>query len=536
MSVEPIIPTIDGNKISHQNVKITYALCIVLWIHKEGPLKITILIIQIFLVVTLLVGCSSEVAPPATTPTPLPIVVSDETSQPTLPQVNTESNPIDETEDPPTAETSQLLTEPVDEVVIDSLWSLRILDHDPVKGTITVRGFIKDGCLGITGWEQNVSDNSIFVRPILNQLEDEQCLDGQVSFDETIDLDVQELTATELIAGDYFLNVNGWTMPLAPAISSGLLQEEVTGCPAGGEGQILYFNEAAGFCLLFPDTFTMRDDEAPNVVSFYGPPLDEHTLEPLRAILTITYQESAQGWTLEQIANQRQASYDGTDRELITTPAFLDGQPAIQIEGEGEMTSMLQIITIHDDVIYAISVAPYDEFPQAAEDVNLVWDLALDSFKFIRPPVGQEEGQIISLDEFENLLQEAITSHNYDWLQALMDESFGFAFWRSQGYEATPEEAIEQLRLTYLQADHTITFEETLPDLSGGLGEDSDIFSVWNPATNPIGALFSTGWGPDGESEAFLIVTQSPDGILAWDGIILAHSEMGGFAGTGAGG
>ena len=131
---------------------------------------------------------------------------------------------------------------------------------------------------------------------------------------------------------------------------------------------------------------------------------------------------------------------------------------------------------------------------------------------------------------------EAISTHNYNWLQQLMDETFGFAFWRSQGYEVSPEEAIEQLRLTYLQADHTITFEETLPDLSAGLGVDNDILSIWNPATNPIGALFSTGWGPDGESEAFLIVTQSPEGILAWDGIILAHSEMGGFAGTGAGG
>jgi hypothetical protein len=168
--------------------------------------------------------------------------------------------------------------------------------------------------------------------------------------------------------------------------------------------------------------------------------------------------------------------------------------------------------------------------------VALVWDLVLTSFTFNRPPVIQEEGQTISLAEFEGLLMEAISTHNYEWIQQLMDETFGFAFWRSEGYEATPEEAVEQLRLNYLQPDQTITFEDTSPDLSADLGGDRDILSIWNPATNPIGALFSTGWGPDGQGEAFLIVTQSPDGILAWDGIILAGGEIGGFAGPEAGG
>ena len=111
-------------------------------------------------------------------------------------------------------------------------------------------------------------------------------------------------------------------------------------------------------------------------------------------MLFVSHQELAQGRTLDQIAAEHQASYTDTDRELIISQAFLDGRQAIQIEGEGEMAKSLQTITLYDDRVYIISVAPYGEFPKAAEDVALVWDLVLNSFTFIRPPVIQEEGQV----------------------------------------------------------------------------------------------------------------------------------------------
>jgi hypothetical protein len=293
------------------------------------------------------------------------VVVKEATLQTTSPPDDSESNPIDEIDDPQPIATASLPKLQVEEVIVDSL-ELRIQEHNPVKGTLSAAGIIKDGCLEITDWEQSTGDSTIFIQPLLIKHEDDSCLDGQISFNEIIELDVQGLTATELIAGDYILDVNGNTMNLGLAISSSLLLED------------------------------------------------------------------------EQI------------------------------------------------------------LPQV---------------------------------EFEHILKEAVSSHDYDSLQELMDDTFAFAFWRSEGYEATPEEAIEQLQLSYLQTDQTITFEDHLPELSADLGEGNDIFSVWNPEANPVGALFSTGWGPDGASEAILIVGQSPAGILAWDGIILAHGEMGGFAG-----
>lgn len=479
-------------------------------------MKTTTLFLLIFLILLLVAGCSPGAALPATTPTPLPVIIKADTAQPTTSP--TVEAPLIE-DNPPIKE----------EATIDSL-AFRIESLFPVKARLTVGGYLPDDCVEISGWEQSLNGNNLSIHPILTAQAGATCLNSEVRFKQEIDLDAKGLSAGQLSNGDYFLDANGFTMPLSPAFTASLLDEDLSNCPVGGEGQILYFDEEAGFCLLFPDTFTMRNDEAPDVVSFYGPPLDEHTLSPLQAMLFISHQEPAQGRTLDQIAAEHQAGYTDTDRELIISPAFLDGQQAIQIEGEGEMAKSLQTITLYDDTVYNLSVSPYNEFPLAADDVELVWDLALNSFTFIRPPVGREEGQIISLAEFEGLLKEAISSQNYEWIQALMDETFGFAFWRSEGYEATPEEAIEQLRLNYLQPDQTITFEDTLPDLSADLGGDRDILSIWNPATNPIGALFSTGWGPDGQVQAILIVTESPEGILAWDGIITAGGE-GGFAG-----
>lgn len=484
----------------------------------------------LFLLVLLVAGCSAGQTPSPTTLTPLPVIVKEAIPKPTVPSADPESIQSGETNAPMPEETAAMKFQPAEEVVVEKL-EIRSLNRFPVKILVSVGGIIRNGCLEIDGWEKTVGENTIFLVPQLTRLEDGQCLDRYSPIADTLDLELQDRSVTELISEDYTLDVNGFTMNLGFAASSSLLQEEVSGCPERRAGEILYFNEEAGFCLLFPNTFTIRDDEAPDVVSFYGPPLDEHDLEPLRAMLFVNYQELAGGRTLEQIAADRQVKYEGTDQELIITPDSLDDHQALLIEGAGEMANSLQIVTIYEDAVFVISVLPYHEFPAAAEDVELVWDLFVDSFTFLRPQVNREDDQLTDIAEFEGSLMEAISTHNFEELQSLMDDTFGFAFWLSEGFESSPEEAAEQLRLSYLLADSNIIFVDPVPPLDYGSGGKRDVLSIWNPVANPIGALFSTGWGSDGGDEAILIVTQSPEGILSWGGIIFARGEMGGFAG-----
>jgi hypothetical protein len=134
------------------------------------------------------------------------------------------------------------------------------------------------------------------------------------------------------------------------------------------------------------------------------------------------------------------------------------------------------------------------------------------------------------LAAFERQLISFIMSEDLAQTQILMDETFSFVLWGSEGYEVSSDEATEQLQQNYLFSGQTIDFEVEVPDLSNVLGPQS-IVSVWDPAKNPVDALFSTGWGSDGQDEAFLIIIQKPDGSYAWDGIILASGSYGGFVG-----
>jgi hypothetical protein len=134
------------------------------------------------------------------------------------------------------------------------------------------------------------------------------------------------------------------------------------------------------------------------------------------------------------------------------------------------------------------------------------------------------------LEAFESRLIDAVGSEDTAQMLALMDGTFSFAFWGSEGYESAPEEAVGQLQENYLSSDQAIDFAVEPPDLSDVLGPQN-ILSVWNPDHNPVDAIFSTGWGAEGHDEAFLIIIQKPDSSFAWDGLILASGSGGGFEG-----
>jgi len=134
------------------------------------------------------------------------------------------------------------------------------------------------------------------------------------------------------------------------------------------------------------------------------------------------------------------------------------------------------------------------------------------------------------LAEFKEKLESAMTTRDLALMKDLMNEEFGFAFWGSEGYRVSPDRAMEDLQNYHLPAEMTINFDVEAPDLSEVVGSPS-ILSIWDPARNPVDAVFSTGWGQDNQDETFLIIIQKPDGSYAWDGIILASGSHGGFAG-----
>lgn len=287
--------------------------------------------------------------------------------------------------------------------------------------------------------------------------------------------------------------------------------------PALSYEAAIYRNEANGFEFDYPSSWSFEEDvlgERGSGAQFLS--------EGEFVLSAIVY--------LWDPKNDLDAYVDHWRRGWSTSGASVLSEAESTLAG-GRRAVQFEIADVDNWTKFVMFTEAGDRYLQLSGPGNL--SLLAEIAQTLRPLEATTMEPITELAVFENQVVAAITSGDLAQMQALMDETFGFAFWGSEGYAASPEEAIEQLRLNYLQTGHTITFEDTLPDLSAGLGKDSDVLSIWNPATNPIGALFSTGWGPDGDSKAILIVVQSPDGILAWDGIILAHGKMGGFTSTG---
>ncbi len=203
------------------------------------------------------------------------------------------------------------------------------------------------------------------------------------------------------------------------------------------------------------------------------------------------------------------------EEELV----LVDGRRAFQFEIQGPDGSGVYSLLTEVGENYLELTGPVElaEFGEIAQTLQFL------EGSTVEPEAG--------LAEFVKQLASAVTARDLALMQVLMNEEFGFAFWGSEGYRVSHEQAMVNLQNNHFPAEMTISFVVDSPDLSDVLGPRS-ILSIWDPARNPVDALFSTGWGLDSQDEAFLIIIQKPDGSYAWDGIILASGSYGGFAGA----
>lgn len=126
--------------------------------------------------------------------------------------------------------------------------------------------------------------------------------------------------------------------------------------------------------------------------------------------------------------------------------------------------------------------------------------------------------------EFVQTIVNALNARNFDAVRASMDQSFGFGYWQSQGTSYTADEAIEILRSSLSTTTPLVSdANKDLMALLGGL--DPYMIMGLDPAKSQ--ALFVSGWGPDGSSEAILYVTRRTDGSLYFHSVLIAP---GGFA------
>lgn len=129
------------------------------------------------------------------------------------------------------------------------------------------------------------------------------------------------------------------------------------------------------------------------------------------------------------------------------------------------------------------------------------------------------------LGAFVEALVRSLDAHDYDTLRGLMDERLMIGLYRSEGAELDVDDALAQLRETFLASDGPVTAPDDA-DVSALL-DGADPLAFFGPDLPVEAAQFVAGLGPDGQDEGIVFVVRRADGSLYWHGLLVAP---GGFS------
>jgi hypothetical protein len=165
-------------------------------------------------------------------------------------------------------------------------------------------------------------------------------------------------------------------------------------CRQALEGTSLYVNPIDGYCLRYPARFRVDDVYPPGVANLYGPPLDPYPPQMFAAGSTLLVKGPVGDQTLSQAVDawlERRGGQPPIQRE----EGVLGGQPAEIVEYEGSWTRVRVAFALHGNKLYALSFFPDGEqFPQAAADVNALWETVIGTFAFLPPETGAAVGEM----------------------------------------------------------------------------------------------------------------------------------------------
>ncbi|MFU8773242.1 MAG: hypothetical protein ACNA8H_12585 [Anaerolineales bacterium] len=167
--------------------------------------------------------------------------------------------------------------------------------------------------------------------------------------------------------------------------------DPTTVCPTPSNGRLLYLNPGAGFCFLYPESFSAQIDpnQPGEIVQLLGPQqeLGPKTQESLRTFLNVSLNGPSDGMDSQQYASMWLSLY-APEIELQGESATIGGQPAEILSGLPGFTPQRGAFIVTPDGRYSIFLSPQPEdVPELAEQASLVWETVTESLVFFKPPV-----------------------------------------------------------------------------------------------------------------------------------------------------
>jgi hypothetical protein len=143
-----------------------------------------------------------------------------------------------------------------------------------------------------------------------------------------------------------------------------------------------YVDPGGRYCLLFPAHFRIGDVTMDRA-GFYGPPLDQ-SIEPVFGSLVVAVNGPAGERTLAQVVDEYVAA-NGGGLPVTRSALTLSNESAELVEGLPGRAGNWQAFAVHNGTVYQLSLFPKDpQFPQAAPDVEAVWNAVSTSFTFLQ--------------------------------------------------------------------------------------------------------------------------------------------------------
>ncbi len=155
------------------------------------------------------------------------------------------------------------------------------------------------------------------------------------------------------------------------------------GCPAAEPGKLPLNNSQDGYCLLYPEGFTILQP-ATNLLEIVGPDLDQ-TIEALSARVSIQKKPLPQGSSLETVAAALWSTAQPDYIESVITIGGEQGLYADHLQVGDAPARMRQIVVIHQGSYYILTFTPYDQadpFNKAMPDQQKAWDTITTSLRF----------------------------------------------------------------------------------------------------------------------------------------------------------
>ncbi|MHB1319244.1 MAG: hypothetical protein ACYCYF_11550 [Anaerolineae bacterium] len=270
--------------------------------------------------------------------------------------------------------------------VVDTV-DVLVMESFPVQVSIAVKGNLPDGCTELGEMDVTRDGTTFRVSVLTTRPEDAACTQALVPYELKIPLDVVGLDA-----GTYTVDVNGAMASFILAVDNVAVEEPVTEpvvnvapCEAlAADGEAVFVNAEARYCLRYPAEFTVTEPE-PGVVVIHGPDYGGGP-EPLTGFVNIQASQPAEGRSLAEVVEMLLPPEDlPVDAMVEKVEVPLGGVRALEIIGVPGLRTEWHVVAVQNDRIVHLVFSPVGlEYAQAASDMDRLYLSVMRSFTFLR--------------------------------------------------------------------------------------------------------------------------------------------------------